>query len=454
MKLIHTSSWYFPDTSGGVDVYIDSLAQSLQVYGFESVVAAPRTSTEENTYKYNHIHVYRYPVYPHPEKIQVQKQMRHGGFEFFANWLKTHPVDIYHQHSWRFDCGLHHLAMAKKLGIPTVITVHMPEILCLQGTMMKYNLEPCTGLIDSGQCSRCLGVPERVPLWAIAALSQVPLGIGLTAEAKLLSFENIKVRVLGKTFGIPPLVPEQRRQLRQLAKLADLIVVPSHWQYKSFLLNGVPEAKLRLCRQGVAENFSATMTTNKPNNPTLKIGFLGRWQETKGVQVLAAAVSRLPRDIPVELVIHATHADQYGAANRDKVMAMAAGDRRIKIAETLSRSQVPQAVANFDLLAVPSQWMETGPIVVMEAQAVGTPVLGSNLGGIAELVTHKVDGWLVPASDIPAWTEAIANLAQDRNLLGKLRKGIQPARTMDTVALEMIQMYQEISGNFSKTLET
>ena len=45
-------------------------------------------------------------------------------------------------------------------------------------------------------------------------------------------------------------------------------------------------------------------------------------------------------------------------------------------------------MANFDLLAVPSQWMETGPIVVLEAHAVGTPVLGANLGGIAELVHH------------------------------------------------------------------
>ena len=44
-------------------------------------------------------------------------------------------------------------------------------------------------------------------------------------------------------------------------------------------------------------------------------------------------------------------------------------------------------LAGFDMLAVPSQWQETGPLVVFEAQALGVPVLGSDLGGIAELIT-------------------------------------------------------------------
>jgi glycosyltransferase involved in cell wall biosynthesis len=444
MKLICTTSWYFPDTSGGVDVYIDSLLNSLQAQGIEAIVAAPRQGLEEDNYIYNNIAVYRYPVFPKHTQLQAYKQLPHGGFAAFAHWLKHQQGDIYHQHSWRFDCGLQHLALARKLGMATVVTVHMPEILCLQGTMMKYGREPCNGLIDSNQCSKCLGVPERVPSWAIAALSQIPLELGLAAEVKLLTAGSMRVQVLGKTLGITTMIPEHRRLLRQLTKLADRIVVPSNWQYEAFLLNGVPPAKLTLSRQGVAANFPHTRPTIPAKNSSLKIGFLGRWQATKGVQVIAEAITRLPPDISVELIIHGINLDQYGLANQAKVIDMAARDSRIRIAQPLTRQDVPKAVANFDLLAVPSQWMETGPIVVMEAHAVGTPVLGANLGGIAELVRHGVDGWLVPAQDVQAWTEAIATLAQDRNLLAKLRAGIQPARTLDTVAVEMIELYQQI----------
>lgn len=444
MRLIHTTSWYFPDTSGGVEVYIDALLQDLQAFGLQSVVAAPREGIEEDTYEYNGIQVYRYPVFPNPTKIQVRKQLPHSGFESFANWLRNNKADVYHQHSWRFDCGLHHLAMARKLGMATIVTVHMPEPVCLRGTMMQHGEEPCNGLIDFTRCSQCLGVPKQVPSWAYGTLSRVPLAISIAAETQLLASKSVRLRQLGKTFGIPTKVSEHRRQLMQLALLADRIVVPSNWQYNAFRLNGIPEEKLTLCRQGAASTFKQEIAATKPQNATLKIGFLGRWQETKGVQVLAEAVHRLPADVPVELIIHATHAGKYGVGNREKVLSIAACDSRIRIAEPLSREAVPEALASFDLLAVPSQWLETGPLVVLEAQAVGTPVIGSNLGGIAELVRHGVDGWLVPAKDVQAWTDAIATLAKDSDLVTRLRKGIQPVRTMDTVASEMVGLYKEV----------
>ncbi len=450
MKLIHTSSWYFPETSGGVEVYIDSLVQGLQADGVESLVAASKQGFAEETYKHNNIGVYRYPIFPDRTKMQVHKQIPHGGFEAFANWLKNQQADVYHQHSWRFDCGLHHLAMAKKLGMATVVTVHMPEPLCLRGTMMSYGQEACNGLIDPTRCSPCLGVPKKVPSWAIATLSQLPLNVGMAAESKMLGSKSIRLRLLGKTFSIPAQVSEHRRQLTQLVKLADRIVVPSQWQYDAFRLNKVPENKLTLCRQGVAQTFQKEAVPTKSKNATLKIGFLGRWQETKGVQTLVEAVHRLPADIPVELVIHATHPKKYGVGNREKVVAIAAHDSRIRIAEPLSRQAVREALAGFDLLAVPSQWLETGPLVVLEAQAIGIPVLGSNLGGIAELVEHGVNGWLVPAKNIQAWTDAIAKLAQDRDLLDRLGQGIKSVRTMDNVASEMVQLYREITKTVQK----
>jgi glycosyltransferase involved in cell wall biosynthesis len=83
--------------------------------------------------------------------------------------------------------------------------------------------------------------------------------------------------------------------------------------------------------------------------------------------------------------------------------------------------------------------------VVLEAQAVGTPVLGSNLGGIAELVQHGVDGWLVPSGDVEAWAKALLSLAETPDLLTRLRKGIQSVRTMSRVASDMAELYGNIT---------
>ena len=96
------------------------------------------------------------------------------------------------------------------------------------------------------------------------------------------------------------------------------------------------------------------------------------------------------------------------------------------------------------MIAVPSRGLETGPLVVLEAFAAGVPVLGSNLGGIAELVRDGVDGALVALDDVGAWAQAISDLSADRERIEKLRQGIQPPRTMRAVAAEMAVIYERL----------
>jgi glycosyltransferase involved in cell wall biosynthesis len=444
MKLIHTSSWYFPDTSGGVEVYIDALVKQLQKAGITSLVAASRQGTQEDSYLERGVEVYRYPLCPNPTKAETRQLLPPDGFEYFANWLSAHKADVYHQHSWRFGCGLHHLALARQLGMATAVTVHLPEGVCLRGTMMRNGHTPCDGRIDPARCGHCTDLPKRVPSWAARVVSRLPLSLGTAAETRLLSEESVRLHQLGRALGIPGWVRRHRQLLLEMAQLSDRIVAVCQWLYDAFLANGVPEEKLVLCRQGVAEAGQKTVKQYRQPDAPLKVGFLGRWHPNKGAQVLAEAIQQLPADIPIELVIHGMVQGEPDRVNREKVLAIAAKDSRLRIAEKLSREEVPAAVAGFDLLAVPSQWFETGPLVVLEAHAAGTPVLGSNLGGVAELVRHGTDGWLVPAADTGAWAQALADLATKPDLVAKLRQGIGPVRTMKDVAAEMAAIYEDI----------
>src|SRR4029078_9095541 len=96
------------------------------------------------------------------------------------------------------------------------------------------------------------------------------------------------------------------------------------------------------------------------------------------------------------------------------------------------------------LLAIPSQGMETGPLVLLESFAAGVPVIASNLGGIAERVRDRRDGWLVKCDDVGEWSAALERLANDRALVDSLRENIQEIRTMETVASEMARNYREV----------
>jgi glycosyltransferase involved in cell wall biosynthesis len=88
--------------------------------------------------------------------------------------------------------------------------------------------------------------------------------------------------------------------------------------------------------------------------------------------------------------------------------------------------------------------METGPLVVQEAQALGIPVMGANLGGIAERVRDGIDGWLLPFDDARAWAAAIVEAVSDRGKLAKLSQNMQRNRTVADVAADMASLYHDV----------
>jgi glycosyltransferase involved in cell wall biosynthesis len=211
--------------------------------------------------------------------------------------------------------------------------------------------------------------------------------------------------------------------------------------------NGVPDQKLLLSRQGVSNDFldaarAAAGTRSKRDAP-LRLLFLGRWDPVKGVDVVVRAMRSLPGDIAVNLTIRAVPALLGERAYEDSVRALASGDPRISIEPPVARSDLAATLANYDALVVPSLWMETGPLVVLEAQAAGLFVLGARLGGIAELVDVGDAGELVLAGNVAAWAEAIERLAS-RHRRGALPRPSRPVRRISTVAAEMADLYRSL----------
>jgi glycosyltransferase involved in cell wall biosynthesis len=158
--------------------------------------------------------------------------------------------------------------------------------------------------------------------------------------------------------------------------------------------------------------------------------------------VLGALAGR--RDLPLTLDIYGVAQDADGLRYRDELVALAAGDPRVRFREPVAADRVVGTLAEYDATVVPSQWLETGPLTVLESFAAGVPVVGSNLGGIAELVAHDRDGWLVPHADVKAWTGALAHLSTHHAVVDRLRSGVRPPRSSNDVARDMLSVYEAI----------
>lgn len=439
MNVIQALAWYFPDSTGGTEVYVSGLANELPAFGVTSTIAAANAGGRSSDYVQDGVAVHRYPFVETDDLAAARGERPHQDFNSFVAWLERQPRGIYHQHSWTTSCGFHHLAAAKSLGFKTVLTIHVPSNICLRGTMMEFGTQPCDGRVEIERCARCWAHERGLSRSAARALSRVPQSVSRAA------FRSGVESRLFTALGARELAAERQRQIAAMAEVSDRVVAVCNWLADALRRNGIAEEKVVLSRQGVDRAFVGRAVHRRDGNRSFRLGFLGRCDPTKGLPVLLDAMDRLPRDAALELIIHAVANTEQDRRRRDALMARTAGDPRIKFTPPVPRDELPAVLAGFDMLAVPSQWQETGPLVVLEAQACGVPVLGSDLGGIAELVTLGVDGHLVVFSDPAAWADAIrAAVAGTLPCLDRPRTP-RSVRTMVDAAKDMAALYASVA---------
>ncbi len=103
--------------------------------------------------------------------------------------------------------------------------------------------------------------------------------------------------------------------------------------------------------------------------------------------------------------------------------------------------EVPALLAGYDVLLCPSVGFENGPTIALEAAAVGTPIIASRVGNLAEIVEDGVNGQLVTPGDIGEWSRALTNAALDPAAIDRWRRALRQPRTMDDIAADYMALY-------------
>lgn len=135
---------------------------------------------------------------------------------------------------------------------------------------------------------------------------------------------------------------------------------------------------------------------------------LGRLVGWKGLQVIIDALAGLPSD--VHYLALGEGGEQAELQRRAKERGVA---DRVHFAGRIPHAELPRWLVRAEVFVQPSIGEEAFGISVVEAMACGLPVLGSNNGGMKEIVVSGQTGQLLPPGDVAAWTAALAKLLSD-----------------------------------------
>jgi glycosyltransferase involved in cell wall biosynthesis len=200
------------------------------------------------------------------------------------------------------------------------------------------------------------------------------------------------------------------------ATSADITIVANNW-LKNILVNEfqVPTEQIKVIHYGFdTENFIKQMKKKspivKPKNKKVII-FSGRLTELKGVQHLLDALGKLKK-IRQDWVC-------WIVGSGDMLAELRIQSKVLKLEDDVlffgKRDDVPFLLANSDIFVLPTL-LENQPLSLIESQIAGKPAIVSDVGGLPEMVEHRVTGLLTPPGDSDSLLENLELLLENDSL--------------------------------------
>lgn len=273
------------------------------------------------------------------------------------------PPTIAHAHNVYHHISPSIFGALKAQGVPLVMTAHDLKLAC-----------PAYKMLSQGRvCERCLGGRiHNVLLRRCVKESIVVSGLVLLET------------LVHRSFGL-------------YRNTIDRLIAPSRF-YRDKLVEWGWDAG----RVAYIPNSIDAKAYSPATHEGDYVVYAGRLAPEKGLATLVRATA-LARQ---RLVL-------AGSGPEEQTLRKLAGELGADVAFTgyLDRPELKRVIGEARALVLPSEWYENAPISVLEAYALGRPVIGTRIGGIPELIADGETGSLVEPGNAAMLAEALAGLA-------------------------------------------
>ena len=269
--------------------------------------------------------------------------------------------DLVHVHNTWFALSPAVVATAHRRGLPVVMTIQNYRLVCVSANLFR----------DGALCEDCVGSGP----WA--------------------GVRHRCYRDSAAASGVLATSIVAHRRLRTWKRFVDVYVAVSRFGVERHVAGGVPRERI------VVKDNYALDPGPRPSPPSAgnEVLFVGRSGPEKGLETLLRNWEEAAPDGLTLRVI----------GDVDQSARSLGGS--VEFSGPLDHGAVRDAMARARALAIPSEWPEGQPLVLLEALAAGLPVVGSAIGGIDEVLRDCEHAARVPVGDKMGWVRALRGLA-------------------------------------------
>ncbi len=293
--------------------------------------------------------------------------------EIFQENLKKIQPDVVHiNHLSHLTVSI--IDIVDEIQIPIIFTLHDFWMMCIRGQLIRDDSTLCT----SPTLERCKICNMKYFTSEIQSNHEIQRWI------KTLSRVNHKI---------------------------DLFIAPSKFLRKIYINYGISKDKIIHMDYGFDK--SLINEVKKRYSTKLRFGFLGRIIPIKGISLLIDAFNRID---PFKAVLNI-----YGKIPASLPFLKERGHKSsINFKGSYNYKNISSILSNIDILVVPSLWYENSPLVIHEAFLAKIPVITSDLGGMAELVSNGKNGLLFEPGNVEDLANKMNVFIKDPDLIKKL----------------------------------
>lgn len=361
MKILMVNKFFY--IKGGSETYYFSLKKLLETHGHTVIDFSMQDERNFNSdYKEYFVDNIDYSgKHSLASKLHMASNIIYSleAKQKFRDLIESTEPDLIHLHIFQHQLSPSILDVIKKYDIPVVYTAHDLKMVCLNYKMMHHETI----------CEDCKG--EKYYKCAVNKCVKD-------------SFSKSCINVIEGYF----------HKWRQSYDIIDEIITPSSFYRSKFIEFGIRENKVH----HIPNFLDATVpTVNKTPDSKQYYLYFGRLSEEKGVLTLIKALEET--HLSLYIVGTGPLLDQLAAYITEKEI------NNIHLLGFKNGQELTDIVGNAKAVILPSEWYENGPYSAIEALRLGRPIIGSDIGGIPELVSDN--GYLFKTGDSDSLKNAI-----------------------------------------------